>query len=93
MTILLHEQHEIEHSHQRNPAKCTRGKGKKMQKSFFVRCESSGRSYCLDISLFTSLNQLTKTLADIFAFADTQCGFPLLLSLSSVLIRNSFVAC
>lgn len=43
-----------------------------MHKEFYVGGNDGKRSYCLDVSAFTSLAQLTATLAEVFAFADTK---------------------
>jgi hypothetical protein len=46
-----------------------------MHKEFYIGREGDGDSYSLDMSSFTSLEQLTRTLAEVFAFADTKCAF------------------
>ena len=44
-----------------------------MHKEFYVGGNDGKRSNCLDVSAFTSLAQLTTTLAEVFAFADPKC--------------------
>lgn len=46
-----------------------------MYKEFYIGTKESQESHSLDVSAFTSLEQLAKTLADTFAFADTKCAF------------------
>ncbi|KAL2069225.1 hypothetical protein VTL71DRAFT_15563 [Oculimacula yallundae] len=43
-----------------------------MLKEFYIGQNREGNSYSLDLSSFSSLEQLTRTLADVFAFADTK---------------------
>ncbi|KAH8702679.1 putative cytochrome P450 monooxygenase [Phaeosphaeriaceae sp. PMI808] len=43
-----------------------------MRKEFYIRCKDGEHSHSLDVSPFTSLEQLKGTLAEIFAFADTK---------------------
>lgn len=52
-----------------------------MHKEFYIGQKDGKNVHSLDVSPFTSLEQLTGTLAEIFAFADTKCVF---LSSSSV---------
>lgn len=46
-----------------------------MHKEFYIGRKDGKHSHSLDVSPFTSLEQLTGTLAEVFAFADTKCGF------------------
>ena len=67
-----------------------------MQKEFYIGHKGGERCQSLDVSLFSSLEQLTKALADIFAFADTKCKFFLFLlkiMLEQRLIQDSIMAC
>ncbi|KAJ5190678.1 Thromboxane-A synthase [Penicillium cinerascens] len=43
-----------------------------MHKEFYIGRKDGERFYSLDVSPFTSLEQLTGTLAEVFAFADTK---------------------
>jgi len=43
-----------------------------MHREFYIGRKDGGRSHSLDVSPFTSLEQLTGTLAEVFAFADTK---------------------
>lgn len=53
-----------------------------MHKEFYIGRKDGEHSHSLDVSPFTSLEQLTGTLAKIFAFADTKCVFLLSCSLN-----------
>lgn len=47
-----------------------------MHKNFYIgRKDDDAHSHSLDVSSFTSLEQLTRTLAGVFAFADPKCEF------------------
>jgi hypothetical protein len=63
-----------------------------MQKDFYIVCKDGERTHSLDVSPFTSLDQLTKTLGHVFAFADTKCKLLLSRYSGSVLTRDSVVA-
>ncbi|OQE20866.1 hypothetical protein PENFLA_c015G06874 [Penicillium flavigenum] len=43
-----------------------------MSKEFFIACQNDVHSHSLDTSSFTSIEQLTRTLAKLFGFADTK---------------------
>jgi hypothetical protein len=53
-----------------------------MHKEFYIGRKNGENSHSLDVSPFTSLEQLTGTLAEVFAFADTKCVSLLLCSLA-----------
>jgi hypothetical protein len=46
-----------------------------MLKEFYIRKDHSN-AYSLDVSSFASLEQLTRALGEIFAFADAKCVYP-----------------
>lgn len=46
-----------------------------MHKQFYIGQKDGKHVHSLDVSPFTSLEQLTGTLAEVFAFADTKCVF------------------
>lgn len=46
-----------------------------MHKEFYIGLKDGEYSHSLDVSSFTSLEELTGTLADVFGFADTKCEF------------------
>jgi hypothetical protein len=46
-----------------------------MHKTFYIGHKDGGHNHNLDVAPFTSLEQLTRTLAEIFAFADPKCAF------------------
>jgi hypothetical protein len=47
-----------------------------MHKEFYIGPKDRQQhAYSLDVAPFTSLEQLTGTLAEVFAFADTKCVF------------------
>ena len=48
-----------------------------MHKEFYIGQRDDVQAYRLDLSSFTSLEQLTRSLADVFAFADPKCAFML----------------
>lgn len=44
-----------------------------MHKDFYIGRKDGEHSRSLDVSPFSSFEQLTATLAEVFAFADTKC--------------------
>ena len=48
-----------------------------MHKEFYIGQRGDAQACRLDVSSFTSLEQLTRSLADVFAFADPKCAFVL----------------